>query len=275
MKGPASHIRLSRGLLELFSPATLAIPYLRSHDELRLLEKLWRRAPSVSADGWGARFGRELNATDDRDILHMDPTGLPVLEGKHVDPFCVHVERATRFVALEEARRRLPAEPFARARLAYRDVASATNERTLIAAVVPAAVVTTHTLFCCRTAMDDTSQYALCALLNSLVANWLVRRWVSTHVTVALLERLPVPSPTELGAMLKTLAHEAIQLAGCSSHASRLASEARVHAWAAEAWGLNREELQLILSDFPRLEAALCRAILHEFGVPRLHSSPE
>jgi hypothetical protein len=35
-----------------------------------------------------------------------------------------------------------------RARLAYRDVASATNRLTLIAAVIPARAATTHTLFC-------------------------------------------------------------------------------------------------------------------------------
>ena len=36
-------------------------------------------------------------------------------------------------------------------------------------------------------------RWVVCALLNSLVANWLVRRWVSTHVTTAIVQRLPVP----------------------------------------------------------------------------------
>ena len=39
------------------------------------------------------------------------------------------------------------------------------------------------------------SQYCLLALLNSLVANYLVRLQVTTHVTTALMARLPVPRP--------------------------------------------------------------------------------
>ena len=80
-----------------------------------------------------------------------------------------------------------------RARLAYRDVASATNRLTLIAAIVPARAVTTHTLFCLKTRLPLAEQHVLCALLNSFVANYLIRLRVNTHVTVALVSRLPVP----------------------------------------------------------------------------------
>ena len=62
-----------------------------------------------------------------------------------------------------------------RARLAYRDVASATNRLTLIAAIIPARAVTTHTLFCLRTRLPMVEQHVLCALLNSFVANYLIR----------------------------------------------------------------------------------------------------
>jgi hypothetical protein len=262
----ADHLTLARGLLERLSPASLAVPFLRSRDELHVLEQVWRLAPALgSTEGWGVSFGRELNATDDRGLLHSRPPGLPVLEGKHVDPFCAHVRRASRFVTREAAARKLPGEPFARSRLAYRDVASATNARTLIAAIVPAGVVTTHTLFCCRTPLDDDAQHALCALLNSLVANWIVRRWVSTHVTVGLMERVPVPAPAQLGASLEALAEEARRLTSCSSPARRLAHEGRVHAWAARAWGVDRGKLEVLLTDFPQLEGELRRAVLREF----------
>ena len=61
----------------------------------------------------------------------------------------------------------------AAARLAYRDIASATNRLTLIAAIVPARAVTTHTLFCLKTPLPLDAQQVLCALLNSFVANYL------------------------------------------------------------------------------------------------------
>src|SRR4030095_4982520 len=63
----------------------------------------------------------------------------------------------------------------------------------LIAALVPARVVTTHTLFCLKTPLTLDAQHVLCGLLNSYVANYLVRFRVNTHVTASLMSRLAVP----------------------------------------------------------------------------------
>jgi len=38
-------------------------------------------------------------------------------------------------------------------------------------------------------------QYFLCGLFNSLIVNYLVRTRVTTHVTTAAVERLPIPPP--------------------------------------------------------------------------------
>src|SRR4030095_1735587 len=103
-------------------------------------------------ESWAAghiHFGRELNATDDR--AHFGRTGLPVLEGKQIDPFRARVADATSFIDRRVAERLLRRRtPIDRPRLAYREVAAATNRLTLIAAIVPASVVTTHTIFCLR-----------------------------------------------------------------------------------------------------------------------------
>ena len=112
-----------------------------------------------------------------------------MLEGKHIEPFRASLERCRYELRPGAARLRAPR----RARLAYRDVASATNRLTLIAASVPARTVTTHTLFCLRKPTPLDAHQALCALLNSFVANYLIRLRVNTHVTMSLVSRLPVP----------------------------------------------------------------------------------
>ena len=139
------------------------------------------------------RFGRELNATDDR--RHFGRTGMPIVEGKHIEPFRAHLDRCTQHIAVGQARRLLGEPVFDRRRLAYRDVAGATNKTTLIAAMLPRGCVSTHTLFCLRTPLPLSLQYFLCGLFNSLVVNYLVRMRVTTHVTTATVERLPIPSP--------------------------------------------------------------------------------
>ena len=161
------------------------------------------RVPALSdGAGWQVRFGRELNATDDRPHF-VRLTGarkaiLPVVEGKQITPFQVDLARSESGIPIGTAARLLDrAATFERNRIAYRDVASATNKLTLIAAMLPRGTVSTHTVFCLKTALDERSQWCLLGLLNSFVANYLVRLQVTTHVTTALLARLPVPRPRE------------------------------------------------------------------------------
>ena len=103
---------------------------------------------------------------------------LPVLEGKQIQPFAV-TSIACIVSRSSGGGRLLGPETFARPRLAYRDVASASNRVTLIAAM-PANVVTTHTLFCLKHAVDRDVQLFLCGVFNSFVANYLVRMRVGT-----------------------------------------------------------------------------------------------
>jgi hypothetical protein len=114
---------------------------------------------------------------------------LPVVEGKHVEPFRVALESVRHTVSAADARRLLRSHRHEQPRLAYRDVASATNRVTLIASLLPGGCVSTHTVFCLRTPLALPAQYFLCGVFNSLVVNYLVRLRVTTHVTTATVER--------------------------------------------------------------------------------------
>ena len=169
---------------------------LRTPADLAIVERAAALFPPLgSAAGWSARFGRELNASDDRGAFRDGGHGLPVVDGKHLEPFHVALERVNRTITAADARRLLRSDRHARPRLAYRDVASATNRLTLIAAVLPAGCVSTHTVFCLRTPLPPRDQHFLCGLFNSFVVNYLVRLRVTTHVTTAAVEQLPDPNP--------------------------------------------------------------------------------
>jgi hypothetical protein len=184
---------LPRALLERLSGPGLAIPHLRSQADVTIVEALLNSAPPAdSPRGWALRFGRELNATDDRELFSRAGEGLPVIGGRHLSAFRVDLAAATQRIDAGVARARL-GEVVGRARVAYRDVAGAGNRTTLIAALVPAGVVTTHTVFCLKNRLPRDEQLFVCALLNSYVANYLVRQRVGTHVTTALVGSLPLP----------------------------------------------------------------------------------
>jgi hypothetical protein len=244
-------VRLTPGLIEQLSGRDLAIPDLRHTTDLAIAEAASARWPRLAApEGWHAAFGRELNATDDRGCFVREG-GLPVLEGKHIGPYRIGLAPVEWHIPRDLAFGRLGSR-IDRARLAFRDVASHTNRTTLIAAIVPAGCVTTHTLFCLRTPLAAADQLVLCALLNSYVANFLVRLRVSTHVTIAIAGTLPVPRPPRATVLHESLLRCAKRLALGGRDAGGMEAEAQ--AWAAIAYDLDARAFAHVLSTFPLVE---------------------
>jgi hypothetical protein len=262
----ANTLTIAPALLRRVSGEGLAFPDIRSPECLSLLERMHAAWPALtSAEGWNVTFSRELHASDDRrrfDAVTQPPWSTnewPVIEGKHLHPFQVRVSDA-RFVVApqhwEAVRARVPG--LMRHRLAYRDVSSATNRMTLIAAIVPPHVVTTHTLFCLRSPLDLEAQHALCGLMNSFVANYFVRLRVSTHVTLASLDHLPMPTPgpwtgelAELAASLSMASDSWAPHQPYEAVRATAAVAARLQALAARAYEITPDEFRHILSRFP------------------------
>jgi len=255
-----------RFLARLSGEDDLGIPELASETDLAIVEAVSHAAPRLGAkDGWDVEFGRELNASDDRELfvpIAPDSVGRPVIEGKQIEPFRVAI-----------AGSRLEVRPSAmadlrvprRARLAYRDVASATNRLTLIAAIVPARAVTTHTLFCLRTPLALPRQRVLCALLNSYVANYLIRLRVNTHVTVSLMSRLPVPVVEPAHRLFTRLTVCAEALALGTRPAEEMEEYAEIQAIAAHLYGLSPTHFEHVLSTFPLVPSEIRQRALQRF----------
>ena len=165
----------------------------------------------------------------------------------------MHLDRVTRRAGIAAVRERLGrAASFTRSRLAYREVAAATNRLTLIAAILPAHTISVHTVFCLRTPLAADEQDVLCALLNSFVANYLVRRWVTTHVTASIVERLPVPRPERGTRQFTELARDAARLRDGEYDGDLVSA---VQARAARAYGVSADDFAYILDSFPLVPA--------------------
>jgi hypothetical protein len=228
----------------------MAIPDARTHDDVAVAARLAFAHPAAGdEDGWGLRFGRELNATDDKAHFSAHAhDALPVVEGKQIQPFSYDLARSRNFISRAAAAALIADRAFTRARLAYRDVAASSNRVTLIAAVLPADVVTTHTLFCLKTALHDDVQHFLCGMFNSFVANYFVRLRVNTHVTVGVIDRLPLPCPDREGRAFKDMVALARYL---SSHPADPEAAAFHQALAARIYGVTAREFEHILGTFP------------------------
>jgi hypothetical protein len=250
-------VLLPRLLLDKLGGGDLAIPKVQGARDLDILHAVTFSLPAIGdRDGWHIRFGRELNATDDRRHFHRASRGLPIIEGKHLMPFTVNASAAGLRIDRDLAATLVdPGRTFARRRLAYREVASATNRLTLIAAVLPAGTITTHTVSCLKDDLDDESQDYLCGVLNSFVANYLVRMRVNTHVSSGIIDRLPVPVPCHDDPRFREIAGLSRSIAaaarGGTAHAATADARARLQALTARSYALRPSHFEHILATFP------------------------
>jgi hypothetical protein len=145
-------------------------------------------------------------------------------------------------------------------RLAYREVGSSTNERTLIATVVPAKCCMSHKLMyltpyrygltakgsLSQEACPETEILVLLGLFNSLVLNYYVRSKVSTGVSVFQLNELPIP---KLGDKLRAKLAAAAEKLLASPHDTK--ERARLEVLVArEVYGLDAADWQHLTGTF-------------------------
>ena len=116
--------------------------------------------------------------------------------------------------------------------------------------------------------------WCLLGLMNSFVANYLVRLNVTTHVTASMMARLPVPRPADGSAAFEQLVvlsqALAADVAGGREHYARL------NAIVANLYGLTVEEYQYVVGTFPLIDeqvrstsVEMLRS-LHRAVLPRL-----
>lgn len=175
-------------------------------------------------------------------------------------------------------------------RLAFRAIASSTNERTGICALIPPGCFFGNSALCEKTPQLRPSSAALllAALANSFPFDWLLRNKAGANINAFILKGCPLPPPTP--AVEKFLAHAALrltcnhpgyaalwseQVGDCwrepaphpcwpvlSGEQARWAVRSTLDAVVAQAYGLSRDQYAHVLAAFShksyRRAAGLC-----------------
>ncbi|MEU3281447.1 Eco57I restriction-modification methylase domain-containing protein [Streptomyces antibioticus] len=233
-----------------------AFPLLPDAEALRVFLTI-RSHPRLDQDapGWSVRGLRELNATDDKKHFLFDRRdGLwPVYKGESFERWnpetdtmyawaepahikgVLQARRANQIRMKRSAFYRMPREwaadvntlPCMAPRIAWRDVARATDSRTLVAALVPPETILVHLAYYLfwREGGPRQQAYAL-GVLSAMPFDWFARQMVEQHVTIEFMRAAPIP-PFQDGA---PLCDRVVHIAG------RLAAvDERYAGWAVEA----------------------------------------
>lgn len=207
-----------------WSPSA-AIPLLPSEEMAAVFGKI-RSHPQLATatEAWAPKGLRELNATDDREyfIFDSEPGAWPVYKGASFDLWTPDTGSYFAFARppvviprlierqLHQIRNRRSAFfglsrewaadegklPANRPRIAWRDSTNRTNQRTIIAALVPPQTVLVHQAYYIfwREGNERDEAFVL-GVISSIPFDWFARQMVETHVTVEFMDAAPVPRP--------------------------------------------------------------------------------
>lgn len=231
----------------------LSLAELRGASEMAVARTLF--ANRTTFGSWcaslGIQFGCDLHMTADAGRFVSGPAGHYTLhEGKTFHQYTDEWDTPPRYSVEVGALRDKPAVADAarHRRLAFRDIARATDERTTIAMIGREGTVFAHTATVEKHPARRPLSHAgmVCALMNSFVFDWLVRRKAATHVSLYLLNAVPVPVLTARDRTF--LADATDRLSGDPARQWRLraAADARI----AHAYGLNRAQYREVLDGF-------------------------
>jgi hypothetical protein len=224
---------------------------LRGTSDLRIAETMFAQADRLGP--WCAdrhiRFGNDLHMTADAGCFRAPGVADLVLhEGKTFHQYTDSWDTTPRYsVASSAIRSDAPTHH----RLAFRDIARSNDERTMIACIAPPGTAFGHTATVEKTpsARSLADALTLCALFNSFPFDWLVRQKTATHLSLYLLEVLPVPDLA--GAFLARAARDlsASRTGECDIRA-RWMLRAAIDAEIGRRYGLSREQYKHVLGSF-------------------------
>jgi len=207
-------------IIEEFSPDAVAVMEFAAQSEIDVCARMYGRYPKFGAEVEGVpyrHYMREVDMGTDRGLFSEGADGLPVFEGRMIDAYDYRAKgyvsgrgRAAVWDDLSFGSPNKRIQPqwrivpedipdklngrIDRYRIGFGDVASPTNQRGLIAALLPAASVSGHTVPTIE--FNDSGPENLLLWLgvaNSFAMDFLVRPKVSLHMTYTVMDSLPFP----------------------------------------------------------------------------------
>ena len=224
-RAKAHEMTVPVSLVVEFSPDAMAVMEFAGEKDAAICRKMYERYPKFGQNIKGMpyrHYMREMDMGNDRDEFGEDKTGLPVYEGRMIDVFDYrakgYVSGRGRAAVWEtfafgtpEKRikpqwhvpaKDIPEKLIERVRdyrIGFCDVASPTNERSLVAALVPPNSVCGHKV----PTLDfigGSASYLLfwLSVANSLAMDFVVRKKVALTMSQTIMDSLPFPRKLEL-----------------------------------------------------------------------------
>lgn len=277
------HLTLSAELIRRFSPDTLSLMEFKCDTDIQIAEKVLQ-FPLLreNLDGtWNFVLTNEFHMTNDSHLFKTSPKAgrLPLFEGKMIHQFDHRFADPKYWIDEAEARKaQLGKErdtgqrlAYQKYRLAFRDVARDSDERTMIATVLPPGVFCPHTMTLESIlpngeGLGSVVRLYLASLFNSFVADYLLRHRVTAHLSFFLVYSLPVPRLSHTGQEILPFASRAARLI-CTKHEfAELWEEVMESSWSPESAAVKPGDRARLRAEIDGLVAHLYHLTEEEFA---------
>lgn len=290
-------IDISVELVRRLSPDSLSVMEFKNEMDVGIIEKMTQfpRLGEDISDSWRFELGNEFHMTGDSKIFKTEPGKgrLLLYEGKMIWQFDHKLSGPRYWVAEREGRKALLGREkdngqelgYKSYRLGHRSIASSTNERTMIATILPPAVFFGHSINATRSLLSADVMLYITAVLNSFVYDFALRSSVSANLTMFFVYQLCVPRPAESDAAFWPIVKRAARLICTTPEFDALAKEvgmknhkegapdpveraklrAELDGLIARLYGLTDDEFAHILKTFPLVPEPVRAAALDAY----------
>jgi len=263
----------------------LSVPEVRSETEWKIFKKMSEKSihKNLKDSPWYSEFSREVDMTRDREFFKRKGanTDVPVVEGRMVqqhrfgakvyrtgtgrkarwDTVQVGSKIGPQFWISKDYLNKAQKLRMGQVRVGFCDITGQTNERSMMAALVPRGVVCGNKVPTVVFPNDpsEARKYLWLAVVNSLPFDWALRRIVTNTINYFILRSVPFPDiePNSfLGRRLVELSRALNgQFDGTERGAwGRARAKAEIDILVFSAYGLEFNELSTLLRDFPLLD---------------------
>jgi len=295
-------IHISVDLIKRLSPDSISVMEFKSELDIFIAEKM-SRFPLLGEeiqDKWNLKLTNEFHMTNDSHLFktELGKGRLPLYEGKMIHQFNHNWGEPKYWLDEKEARQALLKRGeidngqklyYECYRLGFRDIASSTNERTMISTMLHPNVFCNHKLptaiIKSDNSLDYKSELFLLTIFNSFVADYSLRQRVTTNLTFFIVYQTPVPRLTEKDAFFQEIVERAAKLICTTAEYDELAKEvgltsyengvtderergkirAELDGIIAHLYGLTETEFSHILSTFPIVAEEVKTAALNAY----------
>lgn len=294
----SQHTLINVDLIRKLSPDSLSIPELKTEIDSQIAGKvtIFPLLGERLEGAWNLRLCREFDMTNDSYLFSSskDESSLPLYEGKMIHQYSSSWGEARYWIKEAEGRKAVLGRgsdlgqvlDYEKHRLAFRDIAHSTNERTMIAAILPRRVFAGNTLNLSNS-VPSKEMLVVLAFLNSFVLDSLIRQKVSSHCNMFYVYQLPVPRLTSKDKVFELILDRSSRLVCVSEEYAELWSEVVESTWVpafgatnpaeraklraeldgliAHVYNLTEDEFAHILSTFPVVAQGVKDAALEAY----------